>query len=396
MAINTEEMDKKLEEEIETPLDVSDEEFLNLSLEDLEKNSQDKDEDEDEEDDIEEDDDYDDSEASDDDSDSDDADDDTSDDSNEESEDDEEGDDEQDPTNARSKQPFKESKESKEEEKEPKSSDDIDYKAEYLKLLAPFRANNKDMQVDSVDDARTLMQMGANYNKKMAALKPNLKLIKMLDNNDLLDENKLSYLIDLDKKNPDAIAKLIKESGIDPMDIDTEEDSKYKSGTYTVNDKEVELDVVLEEIKDTPSFNQTIDIIGNKWDEKSKQILLENPEVIKIINDHVAAGVYDQINAVVERERMLGKLPGLSDIEAYKEVGDALNAQGGFTSKSESSTPTPISKPRSKKADSKLRSRKKAAGFTKATPSKKGKGEDFNPLSLSDEEFEKIAGSKYI
>ena len=87
------------------------------------------------------------------------------------------------------------------------------------------------------------MQMGANYNKKMAALKPNLKLLKLLENNGLLSEEKLSFLIDLDKKNPDAITKLVKDSGLDPLEMDVSK-SDYKPNTYTVHDREVELDSV--------------------------------------------------------------------------------------------------------------------------------------------------------
>ena len=38
------------------------------------------------------------------------------------------------------------------------------------KLFAPFKANGKDIKVDSVEEAIALMQMGANYSKKMAGL----------------------------------------------------------------------------------------------------------------------------------------------------------------------------------------------------------------------------------
>jgi hypothetical protein len=267
----------------------------------------------------------------------------------------------------------------------------VDYKNEYQKLLAPFKANGKEMQVDNVDDARTLMQMGANYNKKMAALKPNLKIVKMLEKHNLLDEEKLSFLIDLSKQNPDAINKLIKDSGVDPLDLDTEQASNYRPNSYTVNDKEVELDSILDEIRDTEAFNTTANIIGTKWDERSKQVLVDNPGLIKVINDHVEVGIFDKISAVVERERMLGRLNGLSDIEAYKHVGDAINAQGGFQS---------ISKPTNVKAtntvDPSLNKRKKAASSTKSTKTSTKVDDNFNPLSMSDEEFEKIASSKFI
>jgi len=278
-------------------------------------------------------------------------------------------------------------------------SEPLNYKAEHEKLLAPFRANNKDMQVDNVEDARTLMQMGANYNKKMAGLKPNLKLIKMLDNNDLLSEDKLSFLIDLSKNNPDAIQKLLKDSGVNPLEIDLESDNEYKSDTYTVNDNEVELDGILEDIKDTKSFSETIDIISNKWDESSKQILLEQPSVIKTINEHVASGVYAQIQEVLERKRMLGQFQGVSDLEAYQQVGNEINAADGFNRSDTSNVSTNTTtdkKPETKTVDSKQRrSRKKAASSTKTNAGSKG-AQDFNPLSMSDEDFENASVDKFL
>lgn len=283
-----------------------------------------------------------------------------------------------------------------EESSEEQKTSDVDYRAEYEKILAPFKANGREIHVDSVDDAITLMQMGANYNKKMAALKPNLKLVKMLQNNDLLSEEKLNHLIDLSKQNPQAINKLLKDSNIDPMDINLEDEAtdSYTPNTYNVNDAEVELDQVLAEIKDTPKFNVTADIIGNKWDDYSKKVLLENPKVITTINEHIHSGVYDQVTAVVERERMLGRLTGLSDIEAYKQVGESLTANGQIGSSQAEQTHTDNTAPK-KTVDPKLKSRKKAASTTKSSPKKKV-DKDFNPLSMSDEEFEKLAANKYF
>jgi len=272
---------------------------------------------------------------------------------------------------------------------------EIDYKAAYEDILKPFKANGREMSVDNIEDVRQLMQMGANYNKKMAALKPNLKLLKILENNGLLDESKISYLIDLDKKNPDAIKKLIKDAEIDPLDVDINAESSYKPNTYTVNDKEVELDAVLSDIRETDTFNTTIDIVGNKWDEASKLVLIDNPELIKVINTHVGNGVYETITNEVEKLRMLGKLGGLSDIDAYKAVGDALYAPRD--SRPMNTLSNNINTSTSKatnKSDPRLDEKRKAASTTKSVAS--STKSDFNPLSMSDEEFEKIASSKFI
>ncbi len=73
---------------------------------------------------------------------------------------------------------------------------EIDYKGQYEKIMAPFKANGKEIKLDNPDDVVRLMQMGANYTQKMQALQPNLKLLKMLQNQGLLDEGKLNNLID--------------------------------------------------------------------------------------------------------------------------------------------------------------------------------------------------------
>lgn len=284
---------------------------------------------------------------------------------------------------------------------EDKETSDIDYKATHEKLFAPFKANGKEMQIDNVDDAITLMQMGANYNKKMAALKPSLKILKMLEKNNLLDESKLNFLIDLDKKNPGAINKLLQDSKIDPMDLDTEDTSGYKPNTYTVDDREIELDTVLESLSHTETFNQLVDVIGNKWDGASRQVFADNPQLLEVINTHMANGIYRTIEAEVEKQRNLGRLNGVNDIEAYKQVGDMLHASGGFDHLNirESNQTQPrkrVVKPKSSKAeDANRRNRKRAASSTKTSVSKKP-AEDFNPLSMSDAEFEKLINDQYL
>ncbi len=269
------------------------------------------------------------------------------------------------------------------EEKSTETSE-IDYKSEYERLLRPFKANNKEVKVESVDEAIALMQMGANYNKKMNALKPNLKLLKMLERHSLLDENKLSYLIDLDQKNPEAIRKLIKDSGIDPIEVDVTSESNYVPPPRKVSDTEVELDNVLEDIKSSSAFARTTEVITQKMDTASRQVFLEHPALIKVINDHIENGIYDQIMQNVEREKLFGRLAGMSDLEAYRTVGDQMNAKGAFNKPATSNAKDTSTKPDA------VADKRRAAAPTKAKPSKTVQP-DFNPLSLSDEEFEKIS-----
>lgn len=285
------------------------------------------------------------------------------------------------------------------------TGEEVDYKAEYEKLMKPFKANGRDIQVSSVEDAIALMQMGANYNKKMAALKPNMKLMKMLENNDLLSEEKLNYLIDLSRKDAGAINKLIKESGIDPLTLDTEKADGYTPKSYKVDEREIELDMVLEQIQHTQAYPRTLEVVSKQWDPASRQVVANSPQLLKIINDHVDRGIYDVIAAEVERERIFGRLNGMSDIEAYRQVGDSIQARGGFDHLSQKRTDqgqqTParpvVVQPKPRVADNdKLREMRKAASTSKPASAPATPASDFNPLALSDEEFSKLVQPKFL
>lgn len=295
-------------------------------------------------------------------------------------------------------------KDSPKAEDKPADESTIDFKQEYERLLAPFKANGRDIKVNSVDEAVTLMQMGANYNKKMAALKPNLKLMKLLEKAELLSEEKISFLIDLNRKDPAAINKLVKDSGIDPMDLSADKASAYKQSTYTVDDREIELDTVLDEIQGTPSYTRTLDIVGTKWDAASKGVIAANPAIMRVINEHVSSGIYDRIQKEIDNDRMFGRLVGVSDIEAYRQVGDRLHAQGAFNAVAQGSSQAKaqpaaekvVVQPKPKQVDGDaLKDKKRAASSTKTVVSNSLPA-DFNPLAMSDEEFSKHVNKQFL
>lgn len=274
------------------------------------------------------------------------------------------------------------------------------------KLFTPFRANNKEMKIDSVEDAIQLMQMGANYSSKMVALKPNLKVLRTLEKHNLLDEAKINYLIDLDKKDPAAIAKLIADSGIDPLDVNVEQGSTYSPKSYAVTNGEVALAEVLDELRDSPSFPDTLTIVGNKWDDASRDLVSGNPQVLRIINDQVADGTYEQVMNMVQKERMMGRLTDVPDVVAYDKIGTAMREQGLLTVRpGATNAPAPTQKPATPPAakkivvptENKTKQAKRAAASPKknVTETKMKFDESINPLSLSDADFDKLMANKY-
>lgn len=271
------------------------------------------------------------------------------------------------------------------------------YAAVGRQIMAEFKANGTTMKVKSVDDALQLMQMGANYHKKMVGLKPSLKTLKLLENHDLLDPEKLNYLIDLSQKKPEAIKKLLKDSDIDPLSIDMEEQDNYVPQQRTVNDKELLLDEVLNNISSSPYYDRTLDVIGNKWDEPSRRAVADDPELIAVINSHMENGIFDQVANAVAYERSLGKLVGVSELVAYQRIGAHMHENNLF--KRATGEPTqvpqsdkvPASQDTSKQQEEQeRRDRKKAASPSRQTPGTGKADSNYNPLAMSDEDFAKL------
>ena len=235
--------------------------------------------------------------------------------------------------------------------------------------------------------------MGANYSKKMAGLKPNLRILKMLENNGLLSEEKLTYLIDLDKKNPDAINKLIKDSGVDPLSIDLDTSPEYTPGQYQVSELEMEVGEVLDSIRETnPTYYPNVLQVITSMDGASKSEISKDPKILSHLSDHMANGIYDKVMAEVDKRKMLGQLADMPLIHAYYTVGNELHQQGKLLPKVVPPTTDPVAKVT--KHPSKDNSNKKRAVANPRSIPTKPKSE-FDPLSMSDEEFLKIANQKH-
>lgn len=258
-------------------------------------------------------------------------------------------------------------------------------------LFKPFKANGREISVKSIEEARTLMQMGANYNKKMAALKPAFKVAKMLENNKLLDENTVSYLIDLHNGNPEAIEKLIKDTKFNVDDFDIEKDTEYApTNQHKVTDDELALKDVLDQMRDTDTYEATMRVVGEEWDESSKSKLVANPNMILKLNEHVGNGLYQKIQDEIGRQTALGHLTGLSNLDAYFEVGQQMLQSGQLGEAPNQSQQAPqvdkAAQQEKQAQDAKRQAKKRAAKPTKQKrPAPK---QEFNPFEMSDEEFE--------
>jgi hypothetical protein len=269
----------------------------------------------------------------------------------------------------------------------------VDYEASFKEIMKPFKANGKMIEPRSVAEAVQLMQMGANYTRKMQDIQPHRKMLLMLENNGLLDEAKLSFLIDLEKKNPEAIRKLVKDAGIDPMEMDVSAESTYQEGNHRVTDEEAGFRTVLNELTTSDDGKATLVDINTRWDQASKEVLWKTPEIMTLIHEQRSNGMYDRIVAEVEHQRTIGQIPPNTPfLSAYKKAGDELTAKGGFNdlpafkstvAASPAVVGTTVAKPKGAALPNGAAA--SAASPTRSSPRKAAVL--VNPLAMSDDEF---------
>lgn len=192
-------------------------------------------------------------------------------------------------------------------------------------LGRPIKANGKELQLQSADEVEKLVQMGANYTKKMQALQPALRVVKMLENNGLLDEAKLSHLIDISKGDAGAIQKMLADKGFNALEADSEKAASYTPTDHRVTDAEMNFDAVLGDLESTPTGVELISEVAGQWDEQSKRAVFQEPKILTALAEQKANGLYAQVTTEVERLRALGEIPAtIPFLQAYHAVAEML------------------------------------------------------------------------
>ena len=203
---------------------------------------------------------------------------------------------------------------------------DVNYEEFFKTITKPFKANGKDFQVLDPNDAISLMQKGTDYVKKMTEIKPLRRIGKLLEENKL-SEDDLAYLIDLKNKKPEAIAKLLKDSEVDLYGFDVEQGKDYAPVAPVVNEVDDALQSTLDDLQaNSASFSQTIAVVGQQWDVSSRETVAQHPQLLRVLDAQVANGTFAKIDSVMQYERALGRLDGMTDIQAYAEIERRLQA----------------------------------------------------------------------
>ena len=268
-------------------------------------------------------------------------------------------------------------------DKEPTKVDnqEVDYKSIYEQVFKPFKANGKEITPKSVEDIISLMQMGANYTKKMQLMAPMKKVVQSLDNAKI-DEQELNFLIDVSKGDKEAIKQLLIKHKIDPLEIDLDGDNTYSPRNNIASDEDVEFNDTLMDIHD--SLPKIQEILNKTWDDNSKKAILKDPRLMRALHEEVQMGRFDEVQKRLEAEKTFGRYKGISDVDAYIDLVSKMEQE---RMKTKTQPETPIRTESTKKIPDKSKAAPTKGKTSKSSSSLTAK----DLLSMSDDEFNKLS-----
>lgn len=291
-------------------------------------------------------------------------------------------------------------------EEEQTEEDDGESKAEAQpaqKLV--YKANGEEFEFTEDEVKAQFGDMFAkamNYTQKMQAFAPYKGMLATIKEQGLTQED-LNLMTDVLKSDKTAAAALLKRVGIDALDIEPEVDSTYQPNDYGRSDAELRVQEVTEAISSQPGYDTTMSIIGQEWDDTSRDEMVKDPELIKLLQVDVQNGVYNAVKPLMSKLKTYdgGRK---SDLEYYKAAGaqylngvqaqeqrqKALEAKEAEIAAKEAKL-AKIEAVKAKEArrvaNAKASKKRKAAATTKSRVSKPDALDYINMDAMTDEEF---------
>ena len=210
------------------------------------------------------------------------------------------------------------------------------YKDTYDRITAPFKAAGREFQVRNVDEAISLMQKGVDYTRKQQALKPRLMEMRTLEEQGMLGNN-LNYAIDLFNGNPQAIAKLIKDKGININDIAPQpatdefgqpvpqKEVAYTPNNYSVSPEKFALKEVMDDLQASNKMQPVLDTLKT-FDQESLAEFAKAPQYLNALSNLIDSGLYADIRKELDHARVVDDpaIRGMNDFQAIDAIGSRM------------------------------------------------------------------------
>ena len=256
----------------------------------------------------------------------------------------------------------------------------------WRKVSAPFKANGKMYQPRNADDVINLMQKGINYTQKMQQIAPARKAFETLNKNQI-DDNELNFLIDLHKGDKGAIKELLKRNNYSANSFEDSfgesDTTTYTPGNNLATEQDLNISSVMADIQDNKA--QITDIVLNKWDQASRDLINKDPNLLRLLNAEIELGRFDTIQQQVEQLKMFDRSYG-PDIITYANLAKAYQDQQAQQAQQQA-----VQQAQQQQIAANNAASKKAAAPTRGqsrTAKRKMTTEDI--WNMSDEDFEKL------
>lgn len=247
------------------------------------------------------------------------------------------------------------------------------------------------------NELKQLASKGMNYTKKMQDIKEYREHVSAIKEA-ALSKDDINLMIDVLKGDKDALATVMKRTGVDALDVDVE-NSRYVPKNYGRNEVELEIEEVVETISRDPEYVTTKHIISSNWDKQSQMEFVKDPIKIAKLHEDVKNGTFDQVVPMMLKKKALDGARK-SDIEYYIEAGtdyyqnkarEAYNANVIEAEKARKQAEIKVVKEQEAKRSvvTETASKRKAATMTKPKTAKRSI-DDYLNTAMSDDEFSKL------
>lgn len=182
-----------------------------------------------------------------------------------------------------------------------------------------YRANGQEFEFTNdeiIEKFGQVFGQAMNYTQKMQQIKPWRKTIDAIEQANLSHDD-LNLAIDVLKGDKDAIASLLKRTGVDALELEDAENSEYQPRDYGRNDTELDIKDIVDEISGDKEYAITYNVLEKQWDEGSRKSFVENPELIRQLHVDVKSGMFDVISPMANKIKVYdgGRQ---SDLDYYK------------------------------------------------------------------------------
>ena len=252
--------------------------------------------------------------------------------------------------------------------------------------------------------------------------------MRTLEQKVLLGDN-LSYVIDLYQGRPEAVAKLIRDKGIDINSLmpstnefgETQENTTpYVPNNHKLSEEQVLLTDVLDTLRENNTYDQ-VNTAVEKFDQASRLEFTKDPNKLLALESQIKSGLFDQIMEEVQHQRIIDNpaIRGKSDFEVYSEIGTSFlqyyyqQLQQQQQTQTQTQTQTQVNQPQQQvqapvmqqqyqpvnpnyqQQQQQIQDRKASVAPNRPTATTGNRVTDFDPLYMSDKELESIDLRKF-